>query len=91
MSRISRKVREEAIKECLLRSDYWAHFGDNDEPTGPIYESSLADDAVEAVRDADETIFDNVFSYLEAAALLRGDDEHEPWSPGDPVYLLGAP
>lgn len=27
-------------------------------------------------------------AWLEAAALLRGDDQHEPWSPGHPVYLL---
>lgn len=29
----------------------------------------------------------NSACYLEAAALLRGDDEHDPWIPGDPVYL----
>ena len=86
--RISKKQREEAIEECLLRADHF-EVGKRTAPSdfflSSIYHSGLAGDAAYAVAGlVPLTVAD---CYLEAAALLRGDDDHEPWSPGDPIYL----
>lgn len=92
MRRISKATREEAIEQCLLRADYW-RCGSELPASSGVYGSRLADLAVHAVGESNceselgEWV-PNV--YLEAAALLRGDDEHEPWSPGDATYLLPA-
>ncbi len=85
MRRISKATREEAIEQCLLRADYW-RCGSELPASSGVYGSRLADLAVAETRAARGW----ADAYLEAAALLRGDDEHEPWSPGDATYLLPA-
>lgn len=83
--RISKRVREEAIEDCLCRADHWIAYAFV--TRAPIV-TQLATAAYDAVPNPISGGFD--VPWLEAAALLRGDDEHEPWSPGDAVCLLGG-
>ncbi len=91
--RISKRTREEAIEACLRASAYWIDRQlDDEHPCDlvPHAASRLALDAFAATDKAHVVESFHVLCslcYLEAAALLRGDDEHEPWSPSDPVYL----
>lgn len=41
--------------------------------------------AVDKIRAAS-----SITVYLEAAALLRGDELRKPWSPGEPVVILAT-
>jgi hypothetical protein len=88
--RISAKVRAEAIEACLALADVRirdTYLDDEDYPTGLA--RAAWEMAAIARPDAGEPVADEcAWVWLEAAALLRGDDEHHPWSPGDPVYLL---
>ena len=90
MTRISKKTREEAIEACLAFADVriCSTYDGEDYPTGLAWYAGVS----ATVRpDAGGPVHDEcAWQWLEAAALLRGDDEHEPWSPGDPVYLRGA-
>ena len=96
--RISRRVREEAIDGCeMIASDRAAgidafkcgEFGGDGLSSVDDAVVDLASSAYfEVRRAATEMLTGN--AWAEAAALLRGDDEHEPWSPGDPVYLRGG-
>lgn len=89
--RISKRVREEAIEACLCCADDRMHglmSLTSDHAVGaPDDLADAAWCAVQPLVDYHETPTGSA-RYLEAAALLRGDDEHKPWSPGDPVYLL---
>lgn len=97
MTRISKRTREEAIEACLLAADYW-HHADGRHPmtVAPPHIDALTGEAFQAVYTVGAHMQESfsagcTFAWLECAALLRGDDEHEPWSPGMPVYLRGAP
>lgn len=95
MKKIGRRTREEAI-EVLLRcaDDRVGARGllttISDIASGRV--NDLADAAWVAVQ-PHVSYYELPFGaarYLEAATLLRGDDEREPWSPGDAVYLRGV-
>lgn len=97
MARISKKVREEAILVAAVRA--------SDRPDDPRATHGTRCDDLDVARTgpagmlawrafsaADDAIGNGEQdAWLEAAALLRGDDEHEPWSPGDPVTLKVTP
>lgn len=98
MARISKRVREEAIEVAdAMASDYAAELVD---PVFESYRSSATDLAERACRAVtstnrgpypygDVSITDELcFEWAEAAALLRGDDDYEPWNPGEPVRRL---
>lgn len=84
MIRITAKQRREAIDACLCRADEWTCG--HPPPVGgsmpPLGHSVFHVIPIDVFRG------DVSAAWLEAAALLRGDDDHDPWSPGDPVYLL---
>jgi hypothetical protein len=97
MPRISKRTREAAIEACLEASAWWADRRgvDDEHPCDLVADDArnLAFDAFAAtLRAHEDEVFPRLCSlcYLEAAALLRGDDEHEPWSPGDETYLLAG-
>ena len=94
MKRISKRVREEAI--CALSccaNDRLGGLLTTTECVLADRANVLADAAWDAARRfvSYHEMDNGAARYLEAAAILRGDDEHEPWSPGDPTYLRGAP
>lgn len=86
MTRISRRVREEAIDACLIAADHYVMNPEGDprrvsgEPDDPTGLKSTTLSAVWAAAGYGYPIADDL---LEAAALLR-----DGWSPGDPVRLL---
>lgn len=88
--RISKRTREEAIEACLCGADARQRRLDHDVPES----EALAWDAWQAANEEmplhvnDDIADECAVLWLEAAALLRGDDTYEPWSPGDPVRLL---
>jgi hypothetical protein len=88
VKKISKATREAALEECITMSDDRRMGGMERDTAGPLaWAAWTAADG--AKRMGDQSIFDECADlWLEAAALLRGDDEHEPWSPGSPVYLL---
>jgi hypothetical protein len=87
MARISKRVREEAIEALLISGD--PESGDDASWSHPVRAvDSLVFRALEAVWTATGYRLTVEHDALEAAALLRGDAKHEPWSPGDPVTLL---
>lgn len=81
-TKISKRTREEAIEVCLLTAD-----GDAEDFGASSAAESLAACVVGEVWNVTRHRLSVDEDYLEAAALLRGDDEHLPWSPGDAVYL----
>ena len=85
MTRISRKVREEAIEACMEDADGLLSDGHRS------IESPAASALIDELFVAMPALLGLADIYLEAAALLRGDDEHYPWEPGHAVYLRGAP
>lgn len=82
MKRISKRVRAEAIEALLLEADT-----DGAARASSPLARALVDLALDAVWHATAYRLSLPADCLEAAALLRGDEEHMPWSPGDPVYL----
>lgn len=85
--KISKRARAEAIEACLCRADQWIANSLEDHRTiGKV--SGAAHGAI--VRAEHESAYvegNNDVVWLEAAAILRGDDDHEPWNPGDTVYI----
>lgn len=91
MKKIGQRTREEAIEACLLIADTHFVLGDYFDHDLDPEASEHVDDLMAAAIAAMPPVFEDVWDlYLEAAALLRGDEEHEPWSPGHPVYLRRA-
>ena len=87
MIRITAKQRREAIEACMCA----AYDLDCDELMPTAANCAFFAVPIDAHKDADDGVgrrFRWQLQWLEAAALLRGDDDHDPWSPGDPVYLL---
>jgi hypothetical protein len=93
MPRISKATREDAIVACFVLADMHDHFCETFDVADTNDAETLADAAwcaLYALRPslADDDADGAIAIWLEAAALLRGDDEHEPWSPGHETYLL---
>ena len=93
VKRISKKTREEAIELCLCRADEW--LGDLNERDPWHVPQGLAWEAFSAIASIPlgegEARTETAIAWLEAAALLHGDDEHLSWEPGHEVYLRSKP